>query len=162
MCPMEHKSSMRHNANVDRGLSAITHDERNVSFVHLIEAKNENNAGQIARSRFNAERTIRTGATDRSPVPLKVIIETKNGEVYETDVVTKSMTTQAGMSELITDIYLRSYGDGFWHPTREQFETTVEQRHTSSEWKCDYCGSVNGRVHKHCESCGGRRSFLWG
>lgn len=43
-----------------------------------------------------------------------------------------------------------------------EFEIEVYNRSQAREWMCDWCGSPNVWLDRHCDSCGGARSFIYG
>lgn len=42
-----------------------------------------------------------------------------------------------------------------------EFEKEVQKRNLAREWMCDWCGSPNTWIDRHCDSCGGARSFIY-
>lgn len=43
----------------------------------------------------------------------------------------------------------------------KEFEMEVQNRNLANEWMCDWCGSPNTWIDRHCDSCGGARSFIY-
>lgn len=42
-----------------------------------------------------------------------------------------------------------------------EFEVEVYNRSLDREWMCDWCGSPNVWLDRHCDRCGGVRSFIY-
>ncbi|GAG45814.1 unnamed protein product, partial [marine sediment metagenome] len=55
---------------------------------------------------------------------------------------------------------LRGIGDLFFESPTE-YRHKVEKTQSAIEWACDWCGSINPRERRKCESCGGTRSFVY-
>lgn len=93
---------------------------------------------------------------------LKVIVETPDGQVIDLTGLVVSMSVSTGFSDMASvemsmvvpsvDFVIRSHDD---------WSFLLGEMRSAPEWKCDYCGGVNLKKHRKCESCGAHRTFLY-
>ena len=91
-----------------------------------------------------------------------VTLETQDGLVIDGTGCTVEVEQESWMpgAEPIWTITVRGYGN-LYHRTREEQVRHVADKRTASEWKCEFCGSVNLREHRNCQKCNAARSFLY-
>lgn len=109
--------------------------------------------------------------------PLRVTLELSDGTLFTGQAVCAEV--RQVMGEIGVDPYyafgsigrflpvqtewtmeLRGIGDlSFESPT--EYRRKVEKTKSAIEWVCDWCGSINPRECRKCESCGGARSFVY-
>lgn len=105
---------------------------------------------------------------------IRVYIQREGGEIQEIagavkqiNIYQNSMHHQTVGGEQWTipttiDTEIRIVGNSYELYNSDDFADYVENARTASEWRCDHCQSVNIRAHRHCDSCGFPRPFLYG
>ena len=88
-----------------------------------------------------------------------VNLQTNDGYAYGGQVIGVDLSMERGYS-----------GSQAWELTMkgigalqvvQQVVKDYENKFTSQEWRCEWCGSVQPRMRLACQKCGGPRSFLY-
>ncbi len=107
--------------------------------------------------------------------PVKVFLEQPDGTVHELTGAMKEFEinqeievsqprylgdTLVGGNHTITATFT-IVGDAYKIFKPKEFGKEVQNRNLANEWMCDWCGSPNIWTDRHCDSCGGARSFIY-
>lgn len=65
------------------------------------------------------------------------------------------------MGEQVITANFTIIGDAYKLFNPNEFELEVQNRNLAQEWMCDWCGSPNIWTDRHCDRCGGARSFIY-
>lgn len=105
----------------------------------------------------------------------RVTLELPDGTIFSGQAYCAEIRQDVGLNHIFTpdgnehrfphsigwSMELRGIGNMFFE-LQSDFKDKIDAKRSAIEWICDWCGSVNPKERRKCESCGGNRAFVYG